>query len=69
MMKTLLPLLLGSSLVACACSSHLLSAAPIIQAASSAVDVELVEAFPALEFKKSIFLASVPGSNRLAVVE
>ena len=67
--KTVLMLLLSVSLTACGSSSNSQTATPVAQSANPAIVVSLVEAFPALEFRNSVFLTAVPDTNRLAVIE
>ena len=67
--KTVSTILLAVSLIACGSNSNSQTASPLIQSANSVANVGLVEAFPALEFRNSIYLTAVPGSNRLAVIE
>ncbi len=67
--KTVSTILLAVSLIACGSSSNSQTASPLIQSANPAENVSLVEAFPALEFRSSIFLTAVPDGNRLAVIE
>ena len=67
--KNVSTILLAVSLIACGSSSNSQTASPLIQASISAANVDLVEAFPALEFRNSIFLTAVPDSNRLVVIE
>ena len=67
--KVVSTILLAVSLIACGSSSNSQTASPLIQSANPVANVGLVEAFPALEFRNSIYLTAVPGSSRLAVIE